>query len=379
MINAGQSNQTALLDSIVGHMKNKIYQEEGMLVSDIGPQMKKDPPEEVLHQGYNILRSLQAYTVGDPLRKEDLVLCYCEEATAFAMKKLRPNDCAFILRSDGSFTYAIYQGHENGDASISFLVDEQGSNKRVPISKFCQLVKVPALIVPGRRSSRGTVRHTLSRSLISKRGSMASRKQKTTLSSSMLPIRTDMGVESKLKNGMTTRVPLRKRTQMSRSITTSRCGADTRITPSLSSSSLPPMGTITQPNGKGIPVEFKTEDGQTKMVKIHQAGTDMLYKGPAGSVAAHILDARLDRLLEPGYTGRLMDGRVKQADNDHITMEPRPPGSVDEYAAAPRPADEWDFPAWETERQIAEEQRAIRERKMEHCHEMFTKMSINKK
>lgn len=196
MIN--QTNQTALLNSM-GHKRNKLQRKEGMLVSKkIVPTLKEDPPGEVLNEdatGYTILRSLPGYNIGDSLRKEDLTLCCSKEATAFAMNKLLPNDCAFILRSDGSFTYAIYQGRATADAPMLFRVDEQGSSKKVSVSKFCQLVKVAAVAVPVRRASRATRTTPLSRSLISNRGRMASRKNKTPLSSSMLPIKTSRDQE----------------------------------------------------------------------------------------------------------------------------------------------------------------------------------------
>lgn len=103
-------------------------------------------------QAYNILRSLPGYTIGDPLRKQDKVLCYCKAATSYAMNKLRAGDCSFIMRSDGSFTYAIYEGPHKGDSStMSFQVDNhgQGHFKRIPVATFCKLVKVPVLLGRG--------------------------------------------------------------------------------------------------------------------------------------------------------------------------------------------------------------------------------------
>ena len=105
---------------------------------------------------YKILRSLPGYNIGDPLRKEDLILCYSKEATSFAMNRIRPGDCVFILRSDGSFTYALYEGHAKRDtSSLSFQVDN-GHFKRVSTSKFCKLVKVPVLLGTKRRQRRAS-------------------------------------------------------------------------------------------------------------------------------------------------------------------------------------------------------------------------------
>merc|ERR1719253_173423 len=80
------------------------------------------------------------------LEIECAILCHSKEATAFAMKKLRPNDCAFVLRSDGSFTYALYQGHVEGNSSmVSFQVSDRGRWKLLPTKTFCDMVKVPTL------------------------------------------------------------------------------------------------------------------------------------------------------------------------------------------------------------------------------------------
>mmetsp|Transcript_12046 Transcript_12046/g.29423 ORF Transcript_12046/g.29423 Transcript_12046/m.29423 type:complete len:222 (-) Transcript_12046:117-782(-) len=99
-----------------------------------------------IHHAYKVLRSLPKYRIGDRMRKEDMILCHSKEATAFAMKKLRPNDCAFVLRSDGSFTYALYQGHVEGNSSmVSFRVSDRGHWKLLPTKTFCDRVKVPTL------------------------------------------------------------------------------------------------------------------------------------------------------------------------------------------------------------------------------------------
>lgn len=118
---------------------------------------------------YKIIRSLPGYTIGDVLRAEEKILCYSKDATLFAMNKLRANDCAFLRRSDGSFTYSLYEGRVKGDdSSLSFRIDE-GHIKRIPISKFCTLVKVPVLLgrvaldpvasTGRRRSRRSSISH----------------------------------------------------------------------------------------------------------------------------------------------------------------------------------------------------------------------------
>lgn len=130
----------------------------------------EDEDEASQHPEYKILRSLPGYAVGDQLRKEDKVLCYCKDATSFAMDKLKPNDCAFVKRSDGSYSYALYEGRAKRDpSSLSFQIDNEGRFKRVSMSKFCKLVKVPVLLgqtstaAPATAHNAGTNLHHLGR------------------------------------------------------------------------------------------------------------------------------------------------------------------------------------------------------------------------
>jgi len=112
------------------------------LKSTKSPQRQQQQPKAL----YKILRSLPNYRVGEPLSKSDMILVYSKEATAYAMNKLRPDDCAFILRSDGKFTYSIYEGHPRDDPnSLSFRVDRHGRFKVLPLKQFLSRVKVPVL------------------------------------------------------------------------------------------------------------------------------------------------------------------------------------------------------------------------------------------
>jgi len=68
-------------------------------------------------------------------------------------------------------------------------------------------------------------------------------------------------------------------------------------------------------------VEAKTDDGGTKIVPLYKAEMEVYYRGPQGITTALILSTHLDDLLEPYYTIRLPDGREKQTDNAHISLE----------------------------------------------------------
>ena len=79
----------------------------------------------------------------------------------------------------------------------------------------------------------------------------------------------------------------------------------------------------------------KTEDGGTKMVRLYSAETKVYYKNAAGVQYATILGVHLDDLLDPFYSVRLEDGREKQTDNAHISLEdPRKNKEEDDDDAA---------------------------------------------
>ena len=70
-----------------------------------------------------------------------------------------------------------------------------------------------------------------------------------------------------------------------------------------------------------LQVQCKTEDGGNKMVPMYRVGMDVYYKRNDNVESAKILEVYLDDLLEPYYTIELEDGREKQTDNAHLTVE----------------------------------------------------------
>ena len=68
-------------------------------------------------------------------------------------------------------------------------------------------------------------------------------------------------------------------------------------------------------------VEAKTEDGVTKLVPLYKADMDVYYRSPQGIITVHILKTHFEDMLEPFYTIRLEDGREKQTDNAHLSLE----------------------------------------------------------
>ena len=134
---------------------------------------------------FTTLRSLPGYNVGDPLRRADEVL-FTEEATASAMTTLRPDDCVFISRSNGSFTYALYGGPSERDpTAMSFQVSESGHFKIVySVQEFLNHVRVPAFSLPGAPAPVGTHlrrSHNLKHSSLKHRTSSTRRDNGSTL------------------------------------------------------------------------------------------------------------------------------------------------------------------------------------------------------
>jgi hypothetical protein len=125
---------------------------------------------------------------------------------------------------------------------------------------------------------------------------------------------------------------LRASVQSKESVTVDDTGYEPEAEPSSSENSYEDNTQHDSPggnNGKKIlslpcavqMVEAKTEEGGTKLVPLYKADMDVYYRGPQGVTTAHIVKTHLDDLLEPYYTIRLEDGREKQTDNAHISLE----------------------------------------------------------
>jgi len=343
-------------------------------MSEVALQVKDDntTKAKVPAPTFTLLRSLPGYTIGDTLRNEDKILCYFKDdatstSTFDIMNNLRPNDCAFVLRSDGSFTYSIFDGHAYGDASMSFRVNERGNFKVIPVSHFASMVKVPTLRrrdnrvnskhSPRARARAGTaavaVRHQHSRSLtVAPKTRVptgeARRNRAPMISSSLPPVKITTELNSENKDGTAKLFSTHKSggegptTIMSQSLTSGRVGRryrratgacrdgfhpnPTTLMSITLSSSMPPINTVAT-------AEIKTQDGKTKTVPMYKPGMDVLYcnKGPVITMddntalmsPARVIDIHLSNthLLEPSYTIRLIDGQEIQADNDDIAHE----------------------------------------------------------
>ena len=233
-------------------------------------------------KAFTILKSLSGYKLGEPLRNEDLILCSCESTLA-AVKKIRPNDCGFILRSDGTYKYSLFDGWKT-DGGLQFEV-EQGKYKVVPVANIAEFVKIPMLQVSS-SARRSSIRLSTPGQVVSKR--------RTSVSKKSLPTGRQIK-EKKKKNKIGKK-----------------------------QSRVPPQQPKSHDEGliycKGREVMYKGSNGVVR--KIYQKDSSVLYKGRNGEVEALILDVHLDDYLEPYYTIRLMSSReIRQTDNDHIVME----------------------------------------------------------
>jgi len=230
-------------------------------------------------QAYTILKSLSGYKLGEPLRNEDSILCSCTESTLAAVRKIKPNDCGFILRSDGTYKYSLFDGFKD-DGSLQFQVD-QGKYKVVPVTNIAEFVKIPMLQVSS-SARRSSIRLSTSGRVVSKR--------RTSVSKKSLPTGRQTKDKKKNKKGKK-QVPLQQ-----------------------------PKSHEGLIYCKGREVMYKGSNGVVR--KIYQKDSSVLYKGRDGEEEALILDVHLDDELEPYYTIRLIDGReIRQTDNDHIVME----------------------------------------------------------
>ena len=238
-------------------------------------------PLDVSTKAYTILKSLSGYKLGDGLRNEDSILCSCESTLA-AVKKIQPNDCGFILRSDGTYKYALFEGYKE-DGSLQFKVEE-GKYKVVPVANIAEFVKIPMLQVSS-SARRSSIRLSTSGRVVSKR--------RTSVSKKSLP--TGRQTKDKKKNNKNKK--------------------GKKQVPQLEPKSH--EGLI---YCRGREVMYKGSNGVVR--KIYQKDSSVLYKGRDGEEEALILDVHLDDEMEPYYTIRLIDGReIRQTDNDHIVME----------------------------------------------------------
>ena len=231
-------------------------------------------------KAYTILKSLSGYKLGEPLRNEDSILCSCESTLA-AVRKIRPNDCGFILRSDGTYKYSLFDGFKD-DGSLQFQV-EQGKYKVVPVANIAEFIKIPMLPVSS-SARRSSIRLSTSGRVVSKRRTSVSKK-------SSLPTVRQTKDKKKMNKKGKKQVP-----------------------------QLEPKSHEGLIYCRGREVMYKGSNGVVR--KIYQKDSSVLYKGRDGEEEALILDVHLDDEMEPYYTIRLIDGReIRQTDNDHIVME----------------------------------------------------------
>jgi len=83
---------------------------------------------------------LPGYLVGDVGLSDDMM-----KAKAVAVSKLHVNDCAWIRRSDRTWSYAIVKSRSDGDdASITFQVNPRGSTKTIGTAQWAGHVRLSA-------------------------------------------------------------------------------------------------------------------------------------------------------------------------------------------------------------------------------------------
>eukprot|EP00956_Cyclotella_meneghiniana_P012933 scaffold18488_cov59-Cyclotella_meneghiniana.AAC.8 len=119
-------------------------------------------------------------------------------------------------------------------------------------------------------------------------------------------------------------------------------------------------------------VEAKTEDGDTKLVPLYKADMDIYYRSPNGIITVHIVKTHFEDMLEPFYTIRLEDGREKQTDNAHLSLEKQDEdieGALVVKAEENAEDDEW-YQEWKAS-QLKEDE-ALRDEIKEYEKESYT-------
>lgn len=110
-----------------------------------------------------VSHSLPGYSVGDVLRAEDLDNLV-DPNEQYVFKK---NQCAFVRRSDGAYTYAVCR-KTSGDGRVTFVVSTSGNVKKISSSKCRGLVKLP--ISAAQTKQKTSARTFTSRSLGAREG-----------------------------------------------------------------------------------------------------------------------------------------------------------------------------------------------------------------
>jgi len=222
--------------------------------------------------------SSKKFSVGDRIRASAMPKYDADEEAKMALlaSRLRPDDCAWVKRSDGSWGYA--RVGSKIISSVVFVVNANGDTKTLDLKnagRYVRIVSDEEIITEARVAAKGGNE--------SWSGGDSN------------------GLRQRANTGM----------ELYRDSTDVSAGGTDKIATIQRSS----LGIIF------AQVECKTNDGEKKTVPMFKAGTDVRYRGANDDVLpARVLDVHLDGLLEPYYTIRLEDGREKQTDSAHIML-----------------------------------------------------------
>ena len=131
------------------HGRGKMVYDDGLIIQGIWSNGKL-----IVRDSQSLYKPnrIPGYSLGSMAQKRDIA-DVSSEATVVAVHKLRVGDCAFVCRSDGTWSYALVKSRSDADndEAITFQVDTQGSIKICKILQFASHVRLPKEpdILPG--------------------------------------------------------------------------------------------------------------------------------------------------------------------------------------------------------------------------------------
>eukprot|EP00584_Thalassiosira_punctigera_P003593 CAMPEP_0172533716 /NCGR_PEP_ID=MMETSP1067-20121228/6319_1 /TAXON_ID=265564 ORGANISM="Thalassiosira punctigera, Strain Tpunct2005C2" /NCGR_SAMPLE_ID=MMETSP1067 /ASSEMBLY_ACC=CAM_ASM_000444 /LENGTH=627 /DNA_ID=CAMNT_0013318389 /DNA_START=27 /DNA_END=1910 /DNA_ORIENTATION=+ len=100
------------------------------------PSSKKGTSRPRLRRQFSLGQVANSYEIDEPSSRAD---------TLIKIARLREGDGAWVKRSDDYWTYATLKAREDGpDASLVFTVNDRGSSKKFPVTKWAKFVRLVA-------------------------------------------------------------------------------------------------------------------------------------------------------------------------------------------------------------------------------------------
>eukprot|EP00581_Thalassiosira_minuscula_P004119 CAMPEP_0183741250 /NCGR_PEP_ID=MMETSP0737-20130205/61653_1 /TAXON_ID=385413 /ORGANISM="Thalassiosira miniscula, Strain CCMP1093" /LENGTH=904 /DNA_ID=CAMNT_0025976529 /DNA_START=1 /DNA_END=2715 /DNA_ORIENTATION=- len=120
------------------HGRGEMVYDNGEIAKGVWSDGMLKAKDSQAHENYKP-HQLPGYSIGDVGRNEDMT-----KASTVAISKLHVSDCAWIRRSNRTWTYAIVKSRSDGDdLSITFQVNHTGSTKTIGREQWKAHVRLP--------------------------------------------------------------------------------------------------------------------------------------------------------------------------------------------------------------------------------------------